>query len=50
MKKGSLAKKLPKGPKFRVMQDRFLDDPSFMHEGEILNDNSSHRSKQKISN
>lgn len=48
MKKGYKVKKIPKGPKFRVLQDRFVDDPNFLHEGEgMLNENSSQRSQQK---
>jgi hypothetical protein len=34
MKKGLRNRNDKKKPKFRIMQDRFVDDPEFIHNGE----------------
>ncbi len=44
MKKGHKGGKGQVKPKFRVLQDRFVDDPSYLHENGadgVVNDNSS---------
>jgi len=44
MKRGVKSKVKAQKPKFRVLQDRFVDDPSYMHEGAVdagQNDGSS---------